>query len=82
MYRAFIDGLKKVNPYLKVIGFTATQYRMGQGLLTEEGGLFTDVCVDMTTLEAFNWFLAEGYLCPLVPRPTRTELDVEGVRVQ
>lgn len=82
MYRTFIDGLKKVNPYLKVIGFTATHYRMGQGLLTEEGGLFTDVCVDMTTLEAFNWFLAEGYLCPLVPRPTRTELDVEGVKVQ
>lgn len=82
MYQAFINGLKKVNPYLKVIGFTATHYRMGQGLLIEEGGLFTDVCVDMTTLEAFNWFLAEGYLCPLVPRPTRTELDVEGVKIQ
>lgn len=82
MYQAFINGLKKVNPYLKVIGFTATHYRMGQGLLIEEGGLFTDVCVDMTTLEAFNWFLAEGYLCPLVPRPTRTELDVEGVEIR
>lgn len=82
MYQAFINGLKKVNPYLKVIGFTATHYRMGQGLLIEEGGLFTDVCVDMTTLEAFNWFLAEGYLCPLVPRPTRTELDVDGVKIQ
>lgn len=82
MYQSFINGLKQVNPALKVVGFTATYYRMGQGLLTEEGGLFTDVCVDMTTLEAFNWFLAEGYLSPLVPRPTRTELDVEGVKVQ
>ena len=82
MYRAFINGLKEINPYLKVIGFTATRYRLGQGLLVEEGGLFTDTCVDMTTLEAFNWFLSEGYLCPLVPRPTRIELDVEGVKTQ
>lgn len=82
MYQELIRGLRKVNPHLKVIGFTATHYRLGQGMLTDEGGLFTDVCVDMTTLEAFNWFLAEGYLCPLVPRPTRTELDVAGVKIQ
>lgn len=81
MYQAAIRKLRERNPALKVIGFTATHYRMGQGLLTGEGGLFTDVCVDMTTLDSFNWFLQEGYLSPLVPRPTRTELNVEGVKI-
>jgi DNA repair protein RadD len=81
-YRVFIDRLKIKNPFLKVIGFTATPYRAGQGLLTEPGGLFTDICFDMTTLKAFNWLLSEGYLCRLIPRQPTLELDVEGVPVQ
>lgn len=82
MYQTFISGLRKINPHLKVIGFTATAYRLGQGRLTEGDALFTDICVDMTTLDIFNWFLAEGYLSPLIPRATKTELDVEDVSIQ
>lgn len=82
MYQKFLGELRKVNPHLKVIGFTATHYRLGQGLLTEEDGIFTDVCVDMTTMHAFNWFIDEGYLVPLVPKKTKTELNVEGVQIQ
>ena len=82
MYQRVISGLRKVNPYLKVIGFTATHYRLGSGMLTEEGGLFTDVCFDMTKLEAFNWLLAEGYLSRLVPKPTSVQLDIESVHIQ
>jgi DNA repair protein RadD len=77
-YGGFLNELHKVNPHLKVIGFTATNYRMGLGLLTE-GTVFTDVCFDITRLEAFNKLIDEGYLVPLVPRKTRTELDVSGV---
>lgn len=82
MYQELIAALKVRNPFLRVIGLTATHYRLGQGALTEDGGLFTDVPVDMTTFDAFNWFLDEGYLCPLVPRPTKTELKVDGVKIQ
>jgi DNA repair protein RadD len=78
-YRKVIDALKKINPNLKVIGFTATHFRLGQGMLTDPGGLFTDVCFDATTLESFNWFVSEGYLAPLIPKRTKTELDVSGV---
>jgi len=31
MYRKFINFLRKVNPQLKVIGLTATPYRVGMG---------------------------------------------------
>lgn len=82
MYRAFIDKLKQVNPYLKVIGFTATAWRMGHGMLTEGGGLFTDVCFDLTTVAAFNWLLSEGYLCPLIPKSTTAKLDLDGVHMR
>lgn len=82
MYRSFIDHLMQYNPALKVIGYTATHYRVGQGLLTESEGLFTDVCINMTERESFNWFFDNGYLCRLIPRPMQARLDVSGVRMQ
>ena len=81
MYQSFIAGLKTVNPYIKVVGLTATPWRVGVGKITD-GGLFTDVCIDMTTIEAFNWFIREGYLCPLIPKPTKTVLEIDNVAVR
>lgn len=78
MYKRFINELQKVNPYLRVVGFTATPFRMKQGLLTEDG-LFTHIVYDMTGLQNFNRLIAEGFLAPLISRPTKTELDVSSV---
>jgi DNA repair protein RadD len=78
MYGDAIAGLKKINPYLKVVGFTATAFRLGQGMITD-GGLFTDICYDLTGIDAFNRLIAEGYLAPLIPKRTKIELDVSSV---
>ena len=82
MYQRFIKGLKEINSYIKVIGFTATHYRMGQGLLTESDGLFTDICFDLTYLHAFNWLIDQGYICNLIPKRTTQELDITNVQIQ
>lgn len=82
LYRKFIDQLRETNPKLKIIGLSATPYRLGQGMLTESDGLFTDVCYDITGFESFNRLVAEGYLAPLVPKRTDEQLDVSTVRVQ
>lgn len=81
MYQKLIAGLKSVNPYLKVIGLTATPWRIGQGKITDDG-LFTDFCFDITGLEAFNRLIAEGYLCTLIPKKTEMLLDVEGIHIR
>lgn len=80
-YRKLFDYLLECNPNTKFIGLSATPYRLGVGHITD-GGLFTDVCFDSTTLEAFNWFIEQGYLLPVVPRPTRTVLDTDKVKTQ
>lgn len=79
-YQIIIEGLKQFNPALKVVGFTATPFRLGQGMITD-GGIFTDICCDFTGVEPFNRFIEEGFLCPLYPRRTKTELDVSNVSV-
>lgn len=91
MYQTFIQGLMQVNPLLKVIGFTATAWRLGHGKLieahvdskgNETPSLFTDICFDITGLEAFNRLIAEGFLAPLIPKHTATILNTDGVRMR
>ena len=82
MYQKFISLLLIRNPYLKVVGLTATPYRLTDGMLTDEGGLFTDICFDLTTMEQFNKLVSEGYICPLIPKKTDLYLNVDGVHVR
>lgn len=81
LYLKFIAIMKKINPNVKIVGLTATKFRMGQGLLTEDG-LFTDIIYDLTDMEGFNKLLNEGYLSPLIPRPTNIKLDTSNVDIQ
>lgn len=77
-YNKVIAYFRALNPNVRVVGLSATPYRMGMGMITD-GKLFTDVCYDITGLNAFNKLLDEGYLAPLIPILTKTQLSVEGV---
>jgi len=79
-YQYVYNELLRINPHLKVVGFTATPYRLKQGMITD-GGVFTDVCYDLTTIDNFNRLIAEGYLAPLIPRPTNTVIDISNVGI-
>lgn len=79
-YITFLSTMRLLNPLVKVIGMSATPYRMGQGLITD-GGLFTDIVHDLTGVDAFNKLIVDGYIAPLIPLRTRTELDVSNVGI-
>lgn len=82
LYRKFIDALKMYNPHLKVIGFTATPYRVGQGSIVDaedDRCLFDATCIDLSSMDEYNKFVEEGYLSRLVTKRTGTALDVTGV---
>lgn len=81
MYMVVINFLKALNPNFRVIGFTATPWRAGQGRITEDG-IFTDLCFDITDMRSFNRLIKEGYLIPLISKPTTTLLDVTGVHMR
>jgi DNA repair protein RadD len=77
MYRSFLAQLNEINAgLLKVVGFTATPYRLDSGMLHEgKDRLFTDIAFQVPVLE----MIQQGYLCSVVPKQTSTQLDVGGV---
>lgn len=79
-YTEVFNALRNFNPYIKIIGLSATPYRLGQGYITD-GGIFTDICYNLTGIEAFTRLIAEGYLAPLIPKKTNIEIDVSGIGV-
>lgn len=78
-YLQFFNALKKDNPNVRIQGLTATPWRLDQGHICEDGGIFNTVCFDMSTLEGFNWLFDEGYLCKLIPMRTKTKIDLSEV---
>jgi len=76
MYRRFLDGLTRINPALKVIGLTATPFRVDCGMLHEgKSALFTDIAYEAPVCDLID----QGYLSPLVSKQTATRLDVSKV---
>lgn len=76
MYRTFFDDSRRINPKIKIIGLTATPYRLKQGLLHQgDNRLFTEIAFNLPIRD----LLDEGHLSPLTTEPVQTRADVSGV---
>ena len=79
MYRRFLDALTQYNPKMKVVGLTATHYRMDTGLLTDgDSRIFTDIAYEADVGD----LIKQGYLCPLVAKNGATKADLSGVHTR
>lgn len=79
MYGRFMAGLRHHNPALKVIGLTATHYRMDSGLLTDgDSRIFTDIAYEAEVGD----LIKQGYLCPLVAKNGATKADLSEVKTR
>lgn len=81
MYRRVIDTLRAKRPSMRVLGLSATPYRMKGGLLTQqENAVFTDIIYDLS--RQFDRLIDEGFLCPIVTLRTEAFINLEGVRTR
>jgi DNA repair protein RadD len=79
MYRRLIDNLTTINPHLKVIGLTATPFRLDQGYLHRgEGRLFTHVCYDAKIEDLID----AGYLCEPVSVSADAQIKTAGIHTR
>jgi DNA repair protein RadD len=75
-YRKVINALMAVNPKLKVIGLTATPYRLDSGRLDAgDDPLFDGVCYDIR----IKMLVERGYLSPLISKRPASAFDTEGL---
>jgi len=74
-YRGLIDQLTQINPHLRVIGLTATPYRLGHGLITDKPAIF-DGLIEPVTIPGL---IEQGYLATLRSKVTTAKLSVDGV---
>lgn len=76
MYQAFIGGLMAINPDMKIVGFSATPYRLDSGRLDEgDDRLFDRVVYEYGIRRGIE----DGYLARLTSKPTATGYDMSGV---
>lgn len=76
MYRRFIEALRSINPDLKILGLTATPYRLDSGRLDEgDDRLFDQIVYTYGIADGIR----DGYLAPLSSKVTATEYDLKGV---
>ena len=78
-YRRLIDRLRTLNPKLKIVGLTATPFRMGQGLITDgKNAIFSKIVYNA----CIGDLIRQGYLSPLVSkRTTKAEIDTSGIQL-
>lgn len=74
-YRKLIAALTVINPALRIVGLTATPFRLGHGLITDKPALF-DALVEPVTIQELVF---KGHLSILRSKATATGLSVEGV---
>ena len=78
MYKTFLDQLRAINPQLRMIGTTATPFRLDCGPLCRPDALFQKVCYSAPVRQ----LISEGFLCNLVTSPASTTVDTSGLHLR
>ena len=78
MYRTFLADAKVVNPNVRLIGLTATPYRMATGMICGPENLLNHVCYEIGVKE----LIAQDYLCPLKSRAGKSKANLDDLHIR
>lgn len=74
-YRTFIAGCKQFSHHLRVVGWTATPFRMGCGDICHKDHILNELVYDAKVTD----LIGQGYLCNLRSKVGYTQPDLRGV---
>jgi len=75
-YGKFLNDLRVCNPEVKIVGLTATPYRLDSGYLHKgKGAIFDGIAYDIPV----GMLMDEGYLAPLVSKGAKAQIDLTNV---
>lgn len=76
-YGKFLSDIRKANPKAKIVGLTATPYRLDSGWLHKgPNALFDGIAYDISIGD----LMRDGYLAPVVSRSVKRSIDLTNVR--
>lgn len=78
MYQTFLKDALLVNPKLRLVGFTATPYRMSTGLICGPENLLNEICYEASIPD----LIVQGYLSPVRSKQSRREVDLSSARIR
>lgn len=78
MYRQFLADCKVINPNVRVIGLTATPFRLDSGMICSPDHFLNHVCFEIGIKE----LIRDGYLCPLVSKAGVNRADFGDLHVR
>ena len=78
MYQTFLKDAKVVNPRVRLIGLTATPYRLKSGTLVGADNLLNEICYEIGIKE----LIEQGFLCPLKSKSGRRKIDCSTLHVR
>ena len=77
-YRTFLEAAKRVNPRVRLVGWTATPYRTQGGLICKPENLLNEVCYEIGVKELIN----RGYISNITARAGKVKADTEGLHIR
>ena len=77
MYRTFLKDAQTINPQLRLVGMTATPYRMSTGPLCGPDEMLNAICFDIPVVNLID----QGYLSKLISKQV-IECDTSGLHVR
>lgn len=78
LYRTLIAEARRFNPDLRVIGYSATPFRLGVGPVCGPDHIFNEIAYEARIAD----LMRDGYLCPLISRGGKARADLSGVKVR
>ena len=78
MYQQFLADAKKVNPHLRIIGFTATPFRLKEGEICAPENILNTICYEVGIKE----LIRDGFLCPLISKSGKEQIDFGSLHIR
>ena len=78
MYRQFLADCKVINPHVRVIGLTATPFRLDSGMICSADHFLNQVCYEI----GIKKLIRDGYLSPLISKAGVNRADFGGLHLR
>lgn len=75
MYRTLLERVKNI----RLIGLTATPFRLSYGFIYGPKRIFSKLVIDYTQGKKFVKLMKEGYLCNLTSKHTKLHMDTSDI---